>query len=116
MDGPEIVRRNEERMFQASVDVKDINSAAQLSFEWFIRNVSTRPFVISKKRTFVQRDALTWIPPSGSLTTDLKIIEFEVRVPNVSAVRRDFGFIKVQEPDLVALINGGSDTLLSSNK
>ena len=114
MDRPEIVSRGEESMFQASVDITSVNSTEQLSFAWFIRNVSTTPLVFSNERTLVQRDALTWNPPLGSLTTGLKIIEFEVRVPNVAAVRRDFGFIKVQEPSLVALINGGSDTLLSS--
>ena len=116
MDGPEIVKGDEERMFQASVDMKNINGTAQLSFGWFIRNASTTPLVISNERTLVQRDALTWNPPPGSLTAGLKIIEFEVRVPSVPAVRRDFGFIKVQEPSLVALINGGSDMLLSSNE
>lgn len=114
MDGPEIVSRGEESMFQASVDITSDNSTAQPSFAWFIRNVSTTPLVFSNERTLVQLDSLTWNPPLGSLTTGLKIIEFEVRVPNVPAVRRDFGFIKVQEPSLVALINGGSDTLLSS--
>lgn len=116
MDGPEIVTCDEERMFQASVDSKNVNSTVQLSFEWYIRNVSTMPFAISKERTLVQRDALTWNPPRGSLTTGLKMIEFEVRVQNVPAVRRDFGFIEVQEPSLVALIDDGSDTLLSSNE
>ena len=103
-------------MFQATVDSKNVNSTAQLSFAWFIRNVSTTQFVISSERTLVQRDALTWNSPPGSLTTGLKIIEFEVKVPNVPAVRRDFGFIEVQEPNLVPLINGGSDTLLSSKE
>lgn len=113
MDRPEIVRRDEERMFQAFVESENVNSTAQLSFAWFIRNVSSMPFVISKERTLVQRDALTWNPRPGSLTTGLTLIEFEVKVSTIPAVRRDFGFIKVQEPSLVALINGGSDTLLS---
>ena len=111
---PQIVSRDQESMFQASLDIKNVNSTAQLSFAWFIRNVLTTPFVISNERTLVQRDALTWNPPPGLLTTGLKIIEFEVRAPNVPGMRRDFGFIKVQEPSLVALINGGSDILLSS--
>lgn len=114
LDRPKIVSRDKESMFQASVDIKNVNSTAQLSFAWFIRNVLTTPFVISNDRTLVQRDALTWNPPPGALTTGLKLIEFEVRVPNIPAVRRDFGFIKVQEPSLVAIINGGSDILLSS--
>ena len=114
MNRPQIVSRDEESMFQASVDIKNVNSTTQLSFAWFIRNVLTTPFVISNDRTLVKRDALTWNPPPGSLTTGLKIIEFEVQVPSVPAVRRDFGFIEVQEPSLVALINGGSDILLSS--
>lgn len=116
LNGPEIVKGDEERMFQASVDMNNVNWTAQLSFGWFIRNVSTTPLVISNERTLVQRNALTWNPPPGLLTAGLKIIEFEVRVPGVPAVRRDFGFIKVQEPSLVAFINGGSDTLLSSNE
>lgn len=41
----------------------------------------------------------------------LKLIEFEVRVLNIFVVRRDFGFIKVQEFSLVVLINGGFDIL-----
>lgn len=41
----------------------------------------------------------------------LKLIEFEVRVLNIFVVRRDFGFIKVQEFSLVVIINGGFDIL-----
>ncbi|KAL9954010.1 hypothetical protein ACROYT_G041497 [Oculina patagonica] len=108
----DIVRRDEERMFQASIEGEDLTT--QPSFAWFIRNVTTMPYAISKNRTLVKRDALTWSPPSGSLTTGLKLIEFEVKLPNVTAVRRDFGFIKVEEPSLVVLINGGSETLISS--
>lgn len=115
MNRPEIVTHDEERIFQASVDKIDISSTAQLSFAWFIRNVSTIPFVISNERTLLRRGALTWNPPPGFLTKGLKIIEFEVKVPNVPVVSRDFGFIEVQEPSLVALINGGSDTLLFSS-
>lgn len=116
MNRPEIVTRDEERIFQASVDKINISSTAQLSFAWFIRNVSTIPFVISNERTLLRRGALTWNSPPGSLTKGVKIIEFEVVSPNVPVVSRDFGFIEVQEPSLVALINGGSDTLLSSSE
>lgn len=52
-----------------------------------------------------------WITNNG-----LKLIEFEVKLPNVTAVRRDFGLIKVEEPSLVGLINGGSEALISSKE
>lgn len=110
------VTRDEERMFQVSIERGNFNPMTQPFLTWFIRNVTTTPLSISKDRTLVKRDALTWSPPSGSLTSGLKLIEFEVGLPNITAVRRDFGFIKVEEPSLVCLINGGSETLISSER
>ena len=110
------VRRDEERMFQASIKMENVNSTAQPSFAWFIRNVTLMPFAVSKDRTLVKQNSLTWHLPSGSLTTGLKLIELEVRLANLVAVRRDFGLIKVEEPSLVALINGGAETLVSSKR
>lgn len=103
-------------MFQASIQEENINSTSQLSFDWFIRDVTVMPFVISKERTLVQRDSLVWSVPSGKLSVGPKLIELEVKLANFTSVRRDFGFIKVEEPRLVALINGGSETLISSKK
>lgn len=103
-------------MFQASVESGlNIQSSEHLSFNWFIRNVSTSPFSISGQRVLVARDSLTWSPPVGSLPTGLKLIEFQVTLSNVSTALRDYGFLKVEEANLIAVISGGSEKLRSSN-
>lgn len=101
-------------MFQVAISHEHEDLTTQLSFAWFVRNVTTIPFAISKNRTLVKRDSLTWSAPAGSLAAGLKLIEFEVSLSSSTAVRRDLAFIKVEEPSLVALINGGSESLVSS--
>ena len=102
-------------MFQAFVESESNSSiSGQLSYNWFIRNVTTSPIAISAERTLVEQNSLTWSPRSGSLSTGLKLIEFEVTFSNIASARRDFGFIKVEEANLVALVTGGSEILSSS--
>lgn len=102
-------------MFQAFVESESNSSiSGQLSYNWFIRNVTTSPITISEERAPVEQNSLTWSPRSGSLSTGLKLIEFEVTFSNVASARRDFGFIKVEEANLVALVSGGSEILSSS--
>ena len=76
--------------------------------------MTTSPFTISAERTLVEQNSLTWSTRSGSLPTGLKLIEFQVTLSNVASARRDFGFIKVEEANLAALVAGGSERLSSS--
>ena len=113
---PDVVKQDEERMFEASIENwTNISSSVQLSFNWFIRNVQTSPLEISSERTLVERNSLSWSFPAGSLSTGLKLIELEVTVSNIIGRIRDFGFLKVEKPNVVAIIIAGSE-LLSSSK
>lgn len=112
--GQDVIKPNEERMFHASVDGRcSKGTPGYLSFNWYKRNVQVSPFAIST-RILVERDSLTWTPPVGSLTVGVNLIEFEVTLHDVLTTR-DFGFIKVEEPNLFAWISGGSGRLSSSN-
>ena len=111
----DVMKRDEERMFQASITRHEHELLkTPLSLAWFVRDVNVTPFAISKNRMLVNRGSLIWNAPAGSLSTGLKLIEFEVSHLNSTAARRDLTFIKVEEPCLIAVINGGSETLVSA--
>ena len=109
------IKRDDEILFQAYIDSGFRKGIPRhLSFNWFIRKVQASPLAVSEERTLVEKNSLTWFTPPGSLPLGLTLIEFEVTLSNVSTARRDFGFIKVKEANLVALISGGSVRLSSS--
>ena len=100
-------------MFQATVKNGE-NVSAQVSFNWFVRDVQGSPRTISQNRTLVEGNSSTWICSGELLSRGLKLLELEVSLFRTSTARRDFGFIKVEEPDLVAMIAGGYESLRPS--
>ena len=110
---PEVIKQDEERMFQATLK-NGGNVSAQVSFNWFVRDVPDSPRTISQNRTLVEENSSTWICSGELLSRGLKLLELEVSLFSTTTARRDFGFIKVEEPDLVAMIAGGCESLRSS--
>lgn len=110
---PDIIKQDEERMFQAAVKNGE-NVSAQVSFNWFVRDVQGSPRTISQNRTLVEGNSSTWICSGELLSWGLKLLELEVSLFSTTTARRDFGFIKVEEPGLVAMIAGGYESLRSS--
>ena len=88
--------------------------SAKVSFNWFVRDVQGSQHTISQNRTLVEGNSSTWICSGELLSRGLKLLELEVSLFSTTTARRDFGFIKVEEPDLVAMITGGYESRRSS--